>query len=142
MKNLNALVIFCLFFISCQQEPVIIPYALSTPKCKIGENKPCWMFAGVEFEFYNTSQKEIKELKLHFFLYDADTKKNPFIGSNSIELCLKGTILSQSKTKIGISLDQYVHHIPEKPFILDHFTLDSIRYTDGSSWNNQNPFFK
>lgn len=141
MKNLNALVIFCIFFISCQQEPVIIPYALSTPKCKIGENKPWWMLAGVEFEFYNTSQKEIKELQLHFLMYDADTKKNPFIGSNIVELCLIGTILSQSKTKIGISLDPYIHFIPEKPLIIDHFTLDTIRYTDGSCWDNQNYFY-
>ena len=75
-------------------------------------------------------------------IYDAETKKNPFIGSNLIKAVSNETIESGESKELIIPLDKYVYRIPEKPYLIDHFFIRKLTFSDGSVWEDKTGAYK
>jgi hypothetical protein len=126
--------------LSCNSDIIIRdnppPYVITKPLCIAGKSEGYYNFAGVEFEFLNVSDKNISKFNVSFIVYDADTQKNPLAGSNIINVGFEGEIEPDKIRKYIISLDSYLYTVPEKPFIIDHFYVAEIYYSDGSNWKD------
>jgi hypothetical protein len=70
-------------------------------------------------------------------VYDAETKRSPFIGSNTIKVTHNGTVAPGEKILFITSLDPYTHIAPSKPYIIDFFYISRIEYSDGSAWEDK-----
>lgn len=144
MKN-NALIIlkilsitlltFSSFFISCESEKTSSPpYVIGPLHCSLGERKSYYLVAGLEFDFWNISQKDIVEIETSGVVFDRDTEANPFVGTNVISSVFSGRIPANTKHTLILPLDQYIYHVPVKPYIIDYFYIKKILYSDGSIW--------
>jgi hypothetical protein len=122
--------------------PQGVPFTLSKPECVIGGNEDYYAVAGIVFTFYNTSAKKIKRIEISCMIYDAETKKNPFIGSNLIKAVSNETIESGESKELIIPLDKYVYRIPEKPYLIDHFFIRKLTFSDGSVWEDKTGAYK
>jgi hypothetical protein len=118
-------------------QPGSPPYVVTKPVCAIGERTGYYHYAGVEFEFLNTSGKTVSRITVSFMLFDAETEKNPLVGSNLFKLDLLGTVYANEKKEMIIPLDPYIYVAPADPYIIDFFYIKEIRYTDGSSWEDE-----
>ncbi|GHU96926.1 hypothetical protein FACS189483_01380 [Spirochaetia bacterium] len=112
------------------------PYVVSKPICLIERMSGYFNFAGIEFDFFNAGEKNISDLYVSFIIYDADTKKNPLIGTNIIKVRFNDTIKRQELKKLYISLDSYIYESPAKPYLVDFFCITRISYDDGSLWED------
>jgi hypothetical protein len=74
-------------------------------------------------------------------VFDAETSKNPLIGSNIITASFSGNIPSGVKKDLIISLDPYIYVAPEKPYLVDFFYVSRIAYTDGTVWEDRNGIY-
>lgn len=119
-------------------DPDESPFVISKPVCVAGSHAGFYNFAGIELTFYNKSDKPIKNVTMQCNAYDADTKLNPFIGSNILKLHYSGTISPLESVPMIISLDKNLYVAPTKPFLIDFFFITSIEYSDGSSWEDEN----
>jgi hypothetical protein len=113
------------------------PYVISKPVCSIEPNPGYYLFAGIEFDFLNISDKNISEINISFMVFDADTESNPFIGSNIIKVNFTDNINPGELKRLIISLDYYMYVAAEKPYLIDFFYVAEIKYADGSSWEDQ-----
>ena len=134
---LCCLVAACTMF-SAQQ----IPFTVSKPECVIGGNEDYYAVAGIVFTFYNTSAKKIKRIEISCMLYDAETKNNPFIGSNLIKAVSNETIESGEHKELIIPLDRYLYRIPDRPYLVDHFFIRKLTFSDGSIWEDKTGAYK
>ncbi|GHT57757.1 hypothetical protein FACS1894109_10600 [Spirochaetia bacterium] len=129
--------LFPLLVCSCVlTEQDLPPYVISRPVCLTGSKPGYFTFAGIEFDFSNVSGKNISGISLSFMVYDADTKKNPLIGSNTIKMSFEGLVKPQELKKFFISLDQYIYTAPDKAYLIDFFCITKIIYEDGSRWED------
>jgi hypothetical protein len=112
------------------------PYVVSGLKSSIGTREGYYLCAGLEFTFLNASEKAVTEMEMSCALYEADTRKNPFTGSNLVRERFSGNIPSGESRLLMVSLDPYIHTVPGKPYMVDCFTITRIRYSDGSSWED------
>lgn len=131
-----AILFFCLVFLSCTQIMYKAPFVLTNPECIIGSLNAVFMFAGVQTSFYNNSDKNIVKLCITFNVYDQDTKKNPFVGSNHICSTYTDSIYSLESVELIISLDNLLHSPPDKKYCIENFCIESIFYEDGSEWHD------
>jgi hypothetical protein len=113
------------------------PYIISVPECILGEKPGYYMVSGIEFTFYNASVKSVSDITVSFTVYDAETLDNPFIGTNNITTSFNGTIDPQKNETLIIPLDTYIYVTPEHPYLIDFFYIKEIKFTDGSSWQDQ-----
>jgi hypothetical protein len=127
-----------LSFYSCKEfyQPTEAPYIISKPSCVIGYRDAYYRFVGIEFGFTNITEKTIVSINISCMVFDADTSKNPFIGSNLLKLSYSGSIAPQSTKEMIISLDRYIYVAPDKPYLIDFFYIAEIKYEDGSSWSD------
>ena len=126
-------------FVCCDAiEPEIPPYIISKPESKIGTLPGYYQFAGVEFDFFNATTKDISGINISFMVYDSITKKNPLIGSNIISSSYSGGLLRNTSKKMIICLDKYMYVAPDEPYLIDFFYISKISYSDGSQWEDSN----
>ena len=126
------------FFCGCDAlDPEPPPYVVSKPVCCIEANEGYYRFAGIEFDFLNTSPKNVCRFTVACMVYDADTNEDPFIGSNTVQFTYEGDIPKNESRSLSISLDPYIYVAPEKPFLIDFFHVTRIEYVDGSSWEDE-----
>ena len=141
--NRAIILLICFFMLGCHIfHPQGVPFTLSKPECVIGGNEDYYAVAGIVFTFYNTSAKKIKRIEISCMIYDADTQKNPFIGSNVIEAAFNEDIGSGESKELIIPLDKYVYRIPEKPYLVDHFFIRKLTFSDGSVWEDKTGAYK
>lgn len=114
-----------------------VPYTVSKPKCVIGGNEDYYQIAGIVFTLYNTSGKAMERVEVRCMVFDEETKRNPFIGSNVIQAEFNEVIESGEKKELIIPLDRYMYLIPEKPYLIDHFFIREVRFSDGSVWEDK-----
>lgn len=134
LSCLTALLIAC----GCSfQETENPPYIVSNLVCVAGANEGYYRYSGVNVNFYSTGKKPITGMKISFIVYDPQTKKNPFYGSNIIKFKYSGSIAPNVETPLAISLDPYVFSVPKEPYLIDMFTISKITYSDGSVWEDQ-----
>jgi len=113
------------------------PYVITQPLCEIEERPGYFTYAGITFKFLNKSEKIADKIKVSFSLFDANTKGNPFVGSNMFEITMLGIVSSNENKEILISLDKYITVAPETPYLIDLFYIQEIHYTDGSTWEDK-----
>ncbi len=131
-----AIVFVVLVSVSCEQALYQAPYVLIGPESLVGEGGVFFNYAGIFAELHNTSEKDIASLEISFDVFDRTTKKNPFAGSNHISCSYTDLIYSQETADLCISLDSYIHTMPEEEFVISNFCITSIGYTDGSRWTD------
>jgi hypothetical protein len=112
------------------------PYVVTRPECIIGERLNYYQFAGLEFSLLNTGGKDISRITVSFMLFDAVTEKSPFFGTNLFRLTILGTVYPNERYDYVISLDPYIYQSPSEPYIVDHFYIAEIVYSDGTSWRD------
>lgn len=132
LRCLTAFMFLSLF--SCIQNVYKVPYILTGPENLIGNEESFFNYAGVFAQLHNTSEKDIASLDLSFDVFDRTTKKNPFTGSNHITSSYTDIIYSGETAELCISLDSYIHAVPQQTFIVKNFCINTINYTDGSRW--------
>jgi hypothetical protein len=118
------------------------PYVITRPSCETTERPGFFTYAGLTFKFLNTSGKSIDNITVSFMLFDADTKENPFIGSNIFKIKTISSIQVNENKDIIISLDKYIYIAPSDPYIVDFFYIAEIQYTDGSTWQDPNGIYR
>jgi hypothetical protein len=112
------------------------PFTITMPVSVAGEKPGCYAFAGVEFTYLNTSPKTVAGVSVSFMVFDAVTKKSPFIGSNIIKATFDGEIKSGGKKDFIISLDPYLYAAPAVPYLIDFFYISKVAFADGSVWED------
>lgn len=141
--NRAIILLICFFMLGCHIfHPQGVPFTLSKPECVIGGNEDYYAVAGIVFTFYNTSAKKITRIEVSCMIYDAESKKNPFIGSNLIKAVFNESIGSGEKKELIIPLDRYVYRVPDKPFLIDHFFIRKLTFSDGSIWEDKTGAYK
>jgi len=103
----------------------------------IGGNEDYYQIAGIVFTLYNTSGKAMERVEVRCMVFDEETKRNPFIGRNVIQAEFNEVIESGEKKELIIPLDRYMYLIPEKPYLIDHFFIREVRFSDGSVWEDK-----
>jgi len=112
------------------------PYAITKPVSVTGIKAGYYSLAGIEFTIYNETEKEIQAIGVSCMIYDAETKKNPLIGSNSLHFNSRMLIPPNGSQALALSLDPYVYSVPKTPWLIDFMYISSIDYSDGSSWQD------
>ena len=67
---------------------------------------------------------------------DNETKKNPLVGSNTLRFNSDINIPPNTSQAMVLSLDPWIYSAPESPWLIDFLYIPSIKYSDGSSWND------
>ena len=141
--NRAIILLICFSMLGCHIfHPQGVPFTLSKPECVIGGNEDYYAVAGIVFTFYNTSAKKIKRIEISCMIYDAGTKKNPFIGSNLIKAVFNESIESGEHKELIIPLDRYLYRVPDKPYVIDHFFVRKLTFSDGSVWEDKTGAYK
>lgn len=143
MKHILKFLPLCCLFAACTMVTAQqIPFTVSKPECVIGGNEDYYAVAGIVFTFYNTGAKEITIIEVNCMIYDAESKKNPFIGSNLIKAVFNESIGSGEKKELIIPLDRYLYRVPDKPYVIDHFFVRKLTFSDGSVWEDKTGAYK
>jgi hypothetical protein len=142
MKNETVMItVFCVLLgTSCitdtETEPP--PFVIGKPVSVAGNREGYYKFAGVEFTFYNSSDKNVSGMSVSMMVYDRVTNKTPFIGSNNIKANFDGGIAAGEEKLFIISLDPYIYAAPGNPYIIDFFYILRVVFGDGSEWVDRN----
>ncbi|MDR1105018.1 MAG: hypothetical protein LBL44_01550 [Treponema sp.] len=129
--------VFLLLCTSCADTSYDFPpYVITVPVFAVGERAGYYSYAGVEFEFFNTTAKNVSQVTVSFMLFDSETGQSPFIGSNLFNFTLNGTVGPNEKTEHIIPFDAYLYTAPSEPYVIDFFYIAQIVYADGSVWSD------
>ena len=143
MKGKMSILVLCCLFAACTMFTARqVPFTVSKPECVIGGNEDYYRIAGIVFRFYNTRAKEIRRIEISCMVYDAESKNNPFIGSNLIKAVFNESIGSGEQKELIIPLDRYMYRVPEKPYLVDHFFIRKLIFSDGSVWEDVTGAYK
>jgi hypothetical protein len=112
------------------------PFTLSRPVSAAGEKEGYYTFAGVEFTYLNTGSKIVSRVSVSFMVFDAVTRKSPFIGSNIVKVTFDGEIRGGEKKDFIIPLDPYIYAAPAAPYLIDFFYIPEVVFADGSVWED------
>jgi hypothetical protein len=112
------------------------PYVITSPLCVLDERSGYYHYAGIEFELLNTAQKDIACITVSFRLFDAETLRSPFIGTNAFKFKLNFVVVSHETQEYVIPLDDYLYIAPSEPYIVDFFYISEIVYADGTTWKD------
>ena len=126
------------FYSSCEFLSPRAPYIISIPKMEIGGYEDYYKYAGIECSFYNTSSKTIEKMEIDFSLFDPITKKPLSMSGPHFSVVCRETIDPGEEIDLRISLDFFIHYIPDSPFLIDNFSVRRIYYTDKTTW--EDPF--
>jgi hypothetical protein len=124
----------CDVFYSADGQP---PFAVSKPVSAVGKKTDYYAFAGVEFTYLNTSSKTVSSVSVSFMVFDAATKKSPFIGSNIVKTTFDGEIQRGESKYFIVPLDSYLYAAPSEPYLIDFFYIPKVAFADGSAWEDR-----
>ena len=71
---LPALALFGSCSLECRESP---PYIVGKPRCVIGEKSGCYLVAGIEFDFYNTDDRELRRITSYNVCYTKLLRTKP-----------------------------------------------------------------
>lgn len=111
------------------------PYIISDVEMQIGESENICQFANANFQFFNNSNKSVKNFTVSFHIFD-ESGENPFFGTNKVTAFCDEEIGAGEIRRIFVPMDSFLQVAPEKPFELDYFYVRKINYIDGSSWED------
>ena len=113
------------------------PYVITRPVFEISGQTYHFSYAGIVFNFLNTTEKTVNSITASFMLFDPKTNGNPFIGSNVFEITKTDLIPPNASSEIILSMDRYIYVAPQEPYIIDNFYISEIKYQDGSVWRDK-----
>lgn len=129
--------------ISCLlTDTISYPYIIDSVQCLIQEDSENYKTVAVEFDFYNTAEKEIQNIEIQFYVYDSETKQNPLKENNLVRLKYPVEIEAQSFKGIQVYLNSLITEFPSKAYIVDHLVVLKIEYSDSSVWKNPGIFLQ
>ena len=117
------------------------PFIITKPVSETAARQHYFSYAGITFEFMNTTETAVKNITVSFSLFDAKTGRNPFMGSNIFEITTACEIQPDEIRKIILSLDSYIHIKPSEPFLIDNFCVREIQYSNGNVWQDRYGIF-
>lgn len=115
------------------------PYVLGADSVLASDNNS-YVFAGVDFTFFNATEKTVADFTVVFYVYDSEGEK-AFAGSNCVMAKCDGPVGAMNEVQGEISLDEYLTQIPDEPYQIDYLYVSQIKYTDGSTWNDRFGFY-
>ena len=118
------------------------PFVITRPVCEIDERPGYYRYAGIAFNFMNTSSQIMDEITVSFIIYDSITNENPFIGSNRFMIKKLELLLPNENKEILISLDKYIYLAPQEPYLIDFFYVSKIHFTDDTAWEDLYGLYK
>jgi hypothetical protein len=77
-------------------------------------------------------------MEIDFSLFDPITKKPLSMSGPHFSVVCRETIDPGEEIDLRISLDFFIHYIPDSPFLIDNFSVRRIYYTDKTTW--EDPF--
>ena len=110
-----------------------VPYELKAQM--VIEPSSIYDSAGLEYSFYNKSDKAVKSLTFVFFL-NGDEESSFEVFENLIELEVSAVVEPQNFIEDCVSLDSFLYEVPEEPYQLDYLYVSRIVYEDGSEWTD------
>ncbi len=131
-------ILFASFLVLCSSCGVFarenVPYYVKG-KFVTDENVSDFDICGVDIHFVNKSDKEVVEFTVVFFLFDEEgepvnTTKNNLVFS------IKEDLKPRDSLDICISLDDYVHYLPDENSFIDYLYVSHITYADGTVWSD------
>ncbi len=138
-KNIFILFLFSfvLIFFGCKNFSIeSLPY-LVAGEFVMEEDSENYSVCGLDFQFYNQSVKEVKEISVVFFLFDKDGEP-AYECSNRITIEIETRIEAGDSFKKCLSLDRFMNQFPEEKLYVDYLYVSRIEYDDGSLW--EDPF--
>ena len=139
MKNIRSIILaaFLLLFTACKLFDLeSVPYIISGDFV-MEENSSDYEICGVDFFLINKTEKEIKKIKLVFFLFDQDGEP-AYECQSRISLDIDISVMGKEKKSFCLCLDNFLNSIPENYLFVDYLYLAEIEYEDGSVW--EDPF--
>ena len=91
--------------------------------------------AGLDFSFFNRSEKTVSEFTLVFYLFDEDGEPASLCRSN-IVLSVSCEIPPGERLEKLLSLDTFFSAVPEQEYFTDYVYVSRIKYEDGSTWKD------
>lgn len=91
--------------------------------------------AGLDFSFFNRSEKTVSEFTLVFYLFDEDGEPASLCRSN-IVLSVSCEIPPGERLEKLLSLDTFFSAVPEQEYFTDYVYVSKIKYEDGSTWKD------
>jgi len=113
------------------------PYVITRPVFEISARSGYFTYAGIVFNFLNTSDGNVDSITVSFMLFDEGTQASPFIGNNKFEITKMDLVLPDQNREIIISLDRFIYVAPTEPYLIDFFYVSEIHYTDDSIWQDK-----
>jgi len=134
LKLKLGLVVCLLLFSSCSLfARNTIPYLVEAEM--VLEESTEYEIAGLNFDFYNREEKNIKNFTLVFYLFDYDG--NPVsLGKSNIVLTVNTEVGCGERIQGCISLDKFLFEYPEEPYQVDYLYVSKIEYEDESIWSD------
>lgn len=135
IKKIKYLILsICISLCSCNLcSSEIIPYFIDGEF--VMEDSSVYSIAGMNFDFTNRSEKNVKSFTLVFFMFDEDGNP-PSFGRNNIAVTVTAQVNSGENLKGCVCLDSFMNEIPEEPYTLDFLYVSNIRYEDDSIWSD------
>jgi len=124
-----------LFFGSCTTNFDDVPYAVSKPVYKSGENRNICKMGGIYFDFLNKKNAEAESITVCFTA--TSETSNTFISRNTIEHKLEESVGSGKMKSLCIPLDDYIFAAPPEDLTVDPFYISEICFSDGSVWKDR-----
>ena len=142
MIKAAVLIAFTVFFASCDlivfENP---PFVITKPVFETSGKSFYYTYAGISFNFLNTSGKTVDHITVSFSLFDTKTQGNPFMGGNVFEITKTEKVLPNVNREFILPMDSYLYVVPSEPLLIDFFHISEIRYEDGSFWQDRNGVF-
>ncbi|MBO4385867.1 MAG: hypothetical protein J5817_02495 [Treponema sp.] len=133
-KNIIFGFVLSILFLGCATEANFSkPYYISNTQVSIGENPGICKFACVAFNFYNNSERKIKNVKFSARVYDSEGESAGLI-TNGIKCNIECPIESKDEVPITISLDEIIGPEIDESYSVDFLYATEIEYADGTSW--------
>lgn len=112
-----------------------VPYAVSRPVYKSGENRNICKMGGIYFDFLNKKNVQAESITVCFTA--TSESSNTFISKNTIEHTLEESIGSGKMKNLCIPLDDYIFAVPPEDLLIDPFYISEIKFSDGSVWRDK-----
>ena len=130
-------VLFTVMIFGCKNFSIeSVPY-LAAGEFVMESDAEDYSVCGFDFQFYNQSVKNVKEIEVVFFLFDKDGEPAHEC-SNRIALEIEARIEAGESLKKCLSLDRFMNQFPEEELYVDYLYVSRIEYEDGSLW--EDPF--
>ena len=119
----------------CSNEIESVPYAISRPEYKSGENRNICKMGGIYFDFLNKKSVQVERIKVCFTAISETS--NTFTSKNTIEHEIEVKIGSGKMKHLCIPLDDYIFASPPDDLVVAPFYVSEIYFSDGSVWQDR-----